>query len=116
MTTQVRVFAHSGLSTPPVKGTSGRFTSDSLFLLKQPYLAGETLSASGTATSTVAGTAPDGTALFFIQVAPGGRIAFEVTPSGHTARVATATGSPVIEGNTQVEAGPGWILSCIEAA
>lgn len=115
MATSVRLYSHGGLTTPPVTGSNGRFTSDSLFLLRQPYLAGEVLSASASATASAAATCPDGTTLVHIQIAPGARCHYECTPANATLTNAT-TNSPIIEGSTQVQAGPGWRFSFVEAA
>lgn len=116
MTISVRVYSHAGLSTPPVKGTSGRFTSDSLFLLKQPYLGGEVISVgTGTAVASASATAPAGTAILHVQVPPGARAYYEVTPGNGSARTAT-TSSPIIEGNTQIEFGAGWTISVLEVS
>lgn len=115
MSARVGIYSHSGLSTPRVAASSGRYTSDSLFLLKQPYLAGEVITATtASAQSTAMATAPDGASMFYVQVEPGKRVHVEVNPSTATARTAT-TSSPIYEGNTQIEAGPGWRLSILES-
>ena len=129
MSARVGIYSHSGLSTPRVAASSGRYTSDSLFLLKQPYLAGEVITATTASAqstgrisrptdagsgSTASATAPDGASMFHVQVEPGKRVHVEVNPSTATARTAT-TSSPIYEGNTQIEAGPGWRLSILES-
>ena len=115
MSINVRIYSHAGLSMPKVNAGSGRYSTDSLFVLKQPYLAGEVLVADVAAVTSSANTTPTGANLLHVQVAPGGRIHYEITPTNQTLRVAT-TSSPVLEGNTQLECGPGWRLSVIEAA
>lgn len=116
MSIAVRVYTHKGLSTPPVTGSSGRLTTDSLFLLALPYLGGElvTTDTSGSA-SSVAATAPNGTKVAMIQVPPGSRAYYEATPQGQDLREAT-TSSPIIEGSAIVESGPGWRYSFREVA
>jgi len=116
MSIAVRLYTHKGLSTPPVTGSSGRLTTDSLFLLALPYLGGElvTTDTSGSV-SSVAGTAPNGTKVAMIQVPPGSRAYYEATPQGQDARPAT-TNSPIIEGNVIVECGPGWTFAFREVS
>jgi len=111
----VRVFAHTGVTTAPVAPGAGRYTTDSIPLMKQPYLARETITPDvSTAVSTAAATAPNKTALFNVQIETGKRVAIEVNPQNRSV-VATAD-SPQYTGNVTFEAGPEWSLSMLEIA
>ena len=116
MTISVRVYTHAGLSTPPVVGSNGRLSTDSVSLLKNPYLGGEVIAPdTSTAATSSAATAPDGTRIAYVQVPPGSRAYYEVTPANHDLRTATSS-SPIIEGNVVMEFGPGWRLSALEVS
>lgn len=115
MSISVRVYTHAGLSTPPVVGSNGKLSLDSVSVLKQPYLGGEVVTPdTSTAATTAAATAPSGTRIAYIQIPPGSRAYYEVTPSGDL-RTATSS-SPIIEGNVTVESGPGWRYSFLEVS
>ena len=118
MSVVVRSFTYSGLMTANVVNSGGgRYSSDSVFLLKPPYLSNETLTANTVTavTSAVATSTPNEIRLLQVQVAPGGRVHYEVTPQGHTLREAT-TDSPVISGDQLMHFGTGWRISFLEAA
>ena len=116
MSTEVKLFAYSGLIPAPVVA-GNRLSYDSVQLLKNPYLAGEVLSSpdSATADTSSTATAPAETQIALVQVQPGKRVGYEVTPGGRDARIATAA-SPTLQGETTIQFGPGWVLSVIELA
>lgn len=111
----VKVFAHTGVTTAPVASSGGRYTTDSIPLVKQPYLARQTITPDTvTAQSTDADTAPAKTALFMVQIEVGKRVAIEVNPQNRS--VAADANSPSYSGTVTIEAGPGWTLSIIEVS
>lgn len=115
MTANVRIHTYSGLYSP-THNSSGRFVTDSVAMLKLPYLAGEVLTPdTSTAAASAAATAEAGTVLAQITVEPGKRVYYEVTPAN--ADLATATSSsPIMEGTTQIQFGEGWKASFLEVA
>lgn len=106
MTATVRVYYHSSVTTAPVDAASGRYSTDSVPLLKQPYLGREVLSATTSGEVRTAG-APAGTRLARIQVQEGKTATFEVDPGINRAQEADDL-SPTISGEQIVECGPGW--------
>lgn len=115
MSASVRIFSHMSLVTAPVSsGKGGQFTSDALMLLKQPYLARQTLTVdSGTAQSSSTSTTPSKTALLYIQVQQGKAVHLEINPPGRT--VVADTSSPIVTGNVIFEAGPEYTISVLGA-
>ncbi len=112
MTTAVKIFAHQGLVAAATLTTS-QDTKDSVFMLAQPYLAREALTAGGVAVSSSAATAPNRTNLLSIEVADGGTIRYEANPPGRS--VAADSSSPSLSGKNQIMFGKDWTLSVIEA-
>lgn len=109
MTATVRVFFHSGLTTAKV-ASGTRFTTDSVSMLKQPYLGRSAVTVTGTAISSAA--APAKTEIAFVQVQDGKAVHYEINPENRT--TSADTGSPILSGSTQFECGPGWSISFIE--
>jgi len=110
MTTIVRVFWHSGLSTAPVAAGT-RYTTDSVALLKQSYVGRANLSVdSGTPAAT--DPAPAATKIAYVQVQSGKAVHIEINPENRS--VAADTSSPILSGTTQFEAGPNWSISVLE--
>jgi hypothetical protein len=116
MAATVRVFAHSGLIASPVRNANLAQSVEGLLTLTQPYLAGESLSAStGAAVASASATAPSGTTLLRMEIQAGKTIAYEVTPQGQDLRSATSA-SPYAEGRVTLSFGPGWRVSVLEIA
>jgi hypothetical protein len=114
MSATVRVFTHAGITSAKVDAGGGRFTTDSVFLLKQPYLGKETLTATtGTAVSSSRLTAPKGSSVLSVEVQPGKTIHYEINPSNRS--VAATTDSPTLRERTNFEFGPDWSISVLEA-
>lgn len=117
MTAYVRLFTHSKLLPAPVSNAGGRFSSDAVMQLKQPYIAKERLEANtgaAVASSAALSTEENGK-LLFIQVQAGKTIHYEVIPDGHAAVSASAT-SPTLSGDTLLEFGRGWTISVLESS
>lgn len=110
MTAIVRVFYHAGVTTAPVAAGT-RYTTDSVAMLKQPYIARASVTVtSGGAQSVTA--APDHTKIAFVQVQEGKSVNYEVNPANRTTPADSS--SPILSGSTQFECGPGWSLSFLE--
>jgi hypothetical protein len=116
MTALVRIFTHDGIVSAKVDagGGGGRYSSDSLFMLKQPYLGRQLLSVgSGVAVSSSAATAPKGASLLHVEVEPGKTVHYEINPPN---RITSAdTSSPTLTGKTQFNFGIGWTISVLES-
>lgn len=112
---EVKMFAWAGLvSAPVVSGT--RYATDSVQMFKHPYLGSERLVANtSSAVSSDAASAPDNTNIALIQIEPGKRVTYEITPGGHTLKTATIN-SPTIQGDVTLHFGPGWRISVLEVA
>lgn len=114
MTATVRIFTHAGTASAKVDPAGGRYTADSVFLLKQPYLGRQTIAAtSGSAQSSLRAMAPRGSSLLHVEVQPGKTIHYEINPSNRD--VAATTDSPTLTGHTNFEFGPDWSISVLEA-
>jgi len=116
MTAIVRVFIHTGLISAPVSSSGGRYTTDSVSQLKQPYKAREKLTVSSTAMTTSASITASipNIALAFVQVQPGKRVHYEVTPGTAAAVTDADSSSPIMEGDTLLQIGPDYRLSFLE--
>ena len=110
MTATVRAFCHSGVTTAAVTGTM--FATDSVSLVKQPYLARSSVTVdTGTAQSTTA--APAGTTLLLVQVEAGKAVHLEVNPPNRS--TAADTGSPIYSGTFHLACGVDWTISVLES-
>lgn len=110
----VRIHSYPELIAAKVNAGGGQFTGDSLFLLREPYLAGETLSPStGAAATSSAASAPADTRLLKVQIAGGRRCHYEVTPLNQDLRVATSD-SPILNGDELIYFAAGYRLSLLE--
>lgn len=114
MTTTVRCFSFKGLSIAKVSSYADQQSFPSMTMFAQPYLGREVIEAnSGAQSSTPATLAPEHARILYVQVAPGGRVHYELTPKGQDLRVADDS-SPIIEGNEAFEFGSGWTISIKE--
>jgi hypothetical protein len=118
MTATVRLFAHSGISMAHVANYSEQRADQSIALLRQPYLGRATMTVdTGAPQSSPAGLSPQHSRILLIQVDPGKRCHYEISPPGRSGGpVAADTSSPVVEGDEQLEWGPDWSISLIEAS
>jgi hypothetical protein len=113
MTATVRIYTHDGLVSAKVDPGGGRFSTDSVMMLKQPYLGGERLlPGTGTAVSSSAATAVKGSSLLNVEVQSGKTVHYEINPPNRA--VAASIDSPTLTGNTQFNFGPGWTISVLE--
>lgn len=111
MTAAVRVFFHAGVTTAAVAAGT-RYTTDSVAMLKQPYVGRASVTAvTGEAQSTSA--APNGTKIAYVQVQEGKAVHYEINPENRSTPADTS--SPILSGSTQFECGSNWTLSFREA-
>lgn len=110
MTATVRVFWHAGVTTAAVAAGT-RYSTDSVAMLKQPYLDRSAVTAS-TASATSSAAAPSNTKLAYVQVQEGKAVHYEINPPNRT--TAADTSSPILTGSTQFECGPSWSISLLE--
>lgn len=113
MSATVRVFYLDSVVTAPVSSSSGRYTTDSVQLLKLPYLS----RSSATVTTGSAGSvtaAPANTKMALIQVQNGKSVHIEANPPNRSTDA--DTGSPIIIGDVYVVCGPDWTFSFLETA
>ena len=117
MTAVVRLFAHAGMVALPIASYSGQQSFHANFALKQPYLSRQMITADtgGAQTSNAALSDSEHTKLLRVEIQPGKRVHYEVTPAGATLRVAD-TSSPILEGNDALEFHRGWLISLLEAS
>lgn len=112
MSAVVRAFYRSGTTAAPVAAGGGRFTSDSVLLVKEPYLDRDSVTVSTGAAQSI-DAAPNGTKMLHLQVQQGKQVHVEVNPPNRSTEA--DTGSPIYSGNTMLEFGPGWSASFLEA-
>jgi hypothetical protein len=114
MSALVRIFAHSGVTTAPVNAGAGRYTTDSVSLLKQPYLGRQSLTATTGAAQTTNDllTANAGAKLLNVQIQAGKTVAIEVNPPNRN--IEADSDSPYFSGDVTFEAGQNWKLSIKE--
>lgn len=111
MTTTVRCFYHTGTTTAPVSASGGRFTSDSVMLVKQPYLERDSVTVN-TGTPQSIDAAPAACKLLVVQVQEGRAAHMEINPPNRS--TAADTGSPIVSGTVHLEFGPDWTASFLE--
>ena len=114
MSSLVKFFAHSGVSTAHVSPGSGRFTTDSIALLRQPYIARQSITANtnnAQSTSTTL-TQNAATKLISIEIQAGKMVAVEVNPPNRSAEA--DSDSPTYSGTVQLECGQNWTFSVKE--
>lgn len=113
MSATVRCFSHKGMTTAYVSPGSGRYTTDSVGLLANPYLERTTITATtGAAQSTAAALTPAATKLLYVQIQAGKTVAIEVCPPNRSTEA--DVDSPYYTGNVIFECGPGWTISIKE--
>jgi hypothetical protein len=117
MSSTVRAYACSGVVAMPISSYSDQLSTNGQFMLRMPYLAGEVLTAdTGAAVASAAPlSASQSVKMLYVQVQPGKRVHYEITPKGHTAREAT-TSSPIMKDEQVLLFGEGWAISVLEAA
>lgn len=99
----------------PVASYNGQKSENAVWMLRQPYLANETLTAdTGAAVASTAAIFDNQHChLLRVEVQNGKRVRIEFTPKDQDLRVATAN-SPVAFGEETFHFGPGWRVSVLE--
>jgi hypothetical protein len=116
MATDVRIFSYTDVLSVRIGNANLAQSNEGLLLLREPYLAREKLAAdTGAAVASSAATAPAGTKMLRIEVAPGARIRYRVTPEGNTLVDADAD-DPVLEGTRTIAFYPGARLSVLQVS
>lgn len=115
MAATVRLHTYSGMVASAVASYSSQATGNAVWLLRNPYIANETLTATtASAVASTDGQFNDGnTKLVKVEVQNGKRVRIEFTPANHDLRSAT-TDSPVVYGEEVFAIGPGWRISVLE--
>lgn len=118
MSATVRLFASQGVVVLPVAGNNQLMVTSSRFMLKQRYLARETL-APDTGSPLLSGaplSASEHVKMLLVQVQPGRRVHYEVFGPNETPVVAD-TSSPVMDGGDDyIEFYKGWKISLLECS
>lgn len=112
MAFNVRVFVHDGIDRLEVSQPR-QFGSDSVYVLRQPYLNAQVISVSG----VVADSAPyaDPRArLLRVEVPDGQLVRYEINPPGRA--IEASNSSPILSGHEQFYFRDGWTISLIDAA
>jgi hypothetical protein len=112
MAFNVRIHSYSGVVAAQ-QFVVKQISNDSVFLLREPYISGQTLASDGT-TEVVSQPMPPGTRLARVEVDDGNTILFEVRRSG-VGRTATVS-SPNLSGRDLVFLSEGSILAFMDAS
>jgi hypothetical protein len=111
----VRIFAHRSLEQMVHKDR--QYTSDTVFVLTQPYEWAQRLTAGGVAVDSlriVDDNPQAGVNILRIEVPPGEAIRYEINPPGRA--VAASIDSPILSGNDQFYFRSGYSISVIDAS
>lgn len=113
---KVRIYTHTGMvSAPIVAGGTMRPTTDSMFLLKLPYIGGEVLEVTGKKPATSKPeTAGRKTSVIFVQLPENTWVHYEVTPEGQPARE-VSDASPILKEDRILDFSPGATISFMAA-
>jgi len=115
MTVSCRIFGHTGLEQL-VMPTPRQFTGDTGFVLVQPYLFNENLTAGAVAVSSTSNS-DSRTRLLRVEVQDGGSIRYEINPPNREGGPVTANvNSPILSGHDQMYFRQGWSISVIDAS
>lgn len=108
-----RTFGYAGIAQ--IQHINAKqFSSDSLFVLEEPYLWKQMLLVNGANPPVFSPQKPDRSTLLRIEVPPNCMIRYEVLPPGRVATV--GADSPSLTGKDQFFWGEGWGLSIADAA
>ncbi|HSV24362.1 MAG TPA: hypothetical protein VLJ17_15205 [Xanthobacteraceae bacterium] len=115
MTVSVRIYGHTGLEQL-VMPTPRQFTGDTVFVLVQPYVFQENLTAGAVAVSSTSNS-DSRVRLLRIEVQDGGAIRYEINPPNREGGVVVANvNSPILSGHDNFYFRQGWSLSVIDAS
>ena len=109
----VRMFSYAGVV--PIKlAANTQESRNSAFVLKEPHLAAQSFTPSGSPQSSTTDLSPQGSGLLRVEVSKGVVIHYEVSLPHQTPAIATAT-SPTIEGKENLDWGPSYVISILLA-
>lgn len=115
----VRIFTYQGIVQVHQRLVK-QYSSDSVFLLDEPYLASQLLAvpAGGGAVSSAVVVAPDRSTVLRVEVPDFQQIRYEINPSGPLVASARVAGnlSPRLSGFDQFAWGAGYTISVCDAA
>lgn len=115
MTVSCRIFGHTGI-VQLLMPKPRQFNSDSVFVLEQPYIFKENLTAGAVAVAS-APYADDRVRLLRIEIQDGSSIRYEINPPNREGGALTAgVNSPILSGHDQFYWRTGWSLSVIDAS
>lgn len=116
MTFKVRLFAYSGIA-PVLQPQTVQQSNDSVFVLRDPYLAGQALQSNGV-TPVVSAAMPAGTRVVRVEVDDGNTIRYEVIAGANSGGGARAAGvnSPALSGRDLVWMSDGAIFQFVDQA
>lgn len=121
MAFNVRIFGYRGTVQIPERLVK-QFTSDSLFVLDEPYQWGQLLVADAAAVSSAVNadtaSAPDLARILMIEVPDNKQVRYEINPYGPNAPSSRTAGenSPIKAGRDFFHYTPGMTISIIDAA
>lgn len=118
MTAQVRLFTFDGIDQMPVGSTNGQYSSNGVFMLRQPPLARSgllTVSASAQSSSADL-SASNQTRILRMEAAAGVVVGYEISPPGRNngVPVAADNGSMRFSGSIEIPFGKGYVVSLID--
>lgn len=116
MTFAVRIFAYPGI-VAAIQPQIVQQSADSVFMLRDPYLAGQKLTSNG-ATQVSSAALPTGTKLLRVEVDDGNTIRYEMqmgANSGANVRAAS-TNSPTLSGREILFASDNAVFSFVDAS
>ena len=114
MACSVRCFTYGGVNPLPW-ANNVQLATNAEYVLKEPYLAAETLTADVAAVSSASPlSASDGVRLLRVEVQKGNVIHYEINNAAGTQRTATVN-SPTLEGKDFFEFGKGYSISVLIA-
>ncbi len=113
MTFKVRVHAYQGLKDIP-KVLPTQFSSDSVSILREPYLWGQTLDSAGAVPVPSAADLTANVKVLRVEVADDQSIRYEIKNAANTR--AAGANSPKLSGVDIFEFAPGWTFEFVDAA
>lgn len=113
MAFNVRIFAYPGI-VAALQSQVVQQSTDSVFLLRDPYISGQKLFSSG-ATPVPSTALPPNTKFIHVEVDDGNTIRYEIQMGAAAAR-APSTNSPSLSGKNLIFASEGAVFSFVDAA
>lgn len=110
----VRLFSYAGVIAMPW-AANNQLATNASYVFKEPYLANQTINTSGSPVSSSGALSADkGTKLLRIEVQRGFIVHYRVNTPNQTPVNAT-TDDPTIDGHDNIDWGPGYTISLVDA-